>query len=88
MPLFSIFHPSFNFDLEDVQDAVDRFENHVLAADKGTQGLRETISKLRESQKGVLSKLKRRHSLLADDALIVLQSTATYADSLPSTSSL
>ena len=87
--LRSIFHPSFNFDLEDAQETIERFENHVVAADKGTQGLRETVAKLREGQKGARSgrcraALYRRLMRTSTD----MQTTATCAGSLLSTSSL
>lgn len=48
----SIFHPSFNVDLEDAQETIDRFERHVEASDKSLQGLRETFARFREGEKG------------------------------------
>lgn len=61
-PRRSIFHPSFNIDLEDAQDAIDRFEHHVVAADRGTQSLRDTFAKMREGEKGAHPALRFRTS--------------------------
>ncbi|KAG6854104.1 hypothetical protein C0991_010518 [Blastosporella zonata] len=45
-----VFHPSFNVDAEDAQEAVDRFEAHTKAVGKGVQGLRNIFGRVREAR--------------------------------------
>jgi sorting nexin-9/18/33 len=47
-----VFHPAFNLDAEDAEDAVDRFDNHTRAVGKGVQGLRNIFSRIREARVG------------------------------------
>ncbi len=47
------YHPAFNVDLEDAQDAVNSFQTHARAIGKGVQGIRSVFGKLREARIGV-----------------------------------
>lgn len=48
------YHPAFNVDPEDAQDAVNAFQAHARAIGKGVQGMRSVFGKLREARIGVL----------------------------------
>ncbi|KAK7056363.1 hypothetical protein VNI00_002917 [Paramarasmius palmivorus] len=45
-----VFHPAFNLDLEDAEDAVSRFATHTKSVGKGVQGLRNIFGRVRESR--------------------------------------
>ncbi|KAF5388740.1 hypothetical protein D9757_004790 [Collybiopsis confluens] len=45
-----VFHPAFNLDLEDAEEAVERFATHTRAVGKGVQGLRSTFGRVREAR--------------------------------------
>ncbi|KAK7462902.1 hypothetical protein VKT23_007481 [Stygiomarasmius scandens] len=45
-----VFHPAFNLDLEDAEEAVERFAVHTKALGRGVQGLRGTFGKIREAR--------------------------------------
>ncbi|KAI3602522.1 sh3px3 protein [Moniliophthora roreri] len=45
-----VFHPAFNLDLEDAEDAVTRFATHTKSVGKGVQGLRNIFGRVRESR--------------------------------------
>ncbi|GLB42320.1 putative WASP-binding domain of Sorting nexin protein [Lyophyllum shimeji] len=45
-----VFHPAFNLDAEDAQEAVERFEVHTKAVGKGVQGLRNIFGRIREAR--------------------------------------
>lgn len=47
-----VFHPAFNIDAEDAEDAVDRFATHTKAVGKGVQGLRNIFGRVREARTG------------------------------------
>ncbi|RDB29754.1 Sorting nexin lst-4 [Hypsizygus marmoreus] len=45
-----VFHPAFNLDAEDAEEAVDRFDMHTKAVGKGVQGLRNIFGRIREAR--------------------------------------
>lgn len=45
-----VYHPAFNLDLEDAEEAVRRFETHTRAVGKGVQGLRNIFGRVREAR--------------------------------------
>ncbi|PPQ66553.1 hypothetical protein CVT24_007118 [Panaeolus cyanescens] len=45
-----IFHPAFNVDLEDSENALQSFHNHTRAVGKGVQALRSIFGKVREAR--------------------------------------
>ncbi|KAG7094035.1 hypothetical protein E1B28_007656 [Marasmius oreades] len=45
-----VYHPAFNVDLEDAEDAVERFSTHTKAVGKGVQGLRSIFGRVREAR--------------------------------------
>ncbi|KAJ3790418.1 hypothetical protein GGU10DRAFT_170906 [Lentinula aff. detonsa] len=45
-----VFHPAFNLDLEDAEEAVERFATHTRAVGKGVQGLRSIFGRAREAR--------------------------------------
>ncbi|KAG6903388.1 hypothetical protein C0995_013141 [Termitomyces sp. Mi166 len=45
-----VFHPAFNIDIEDAQEAVTRFEIHTRAVGKGVQDLRSIFGQVREAR--------------------------------------
>ncbi|KAF5379083.1 hypothetical protein D9615_005912 [Tricholomella constricta] len=45
-----VFHPAFNVDAEDAEEAVDRFNAHTKAVGKGVQGLRNIFGRVREAR--------------------------------------
>ncbi|KAJ3820075.1 hypothetical protein F5880DRAFT_1615887 [Lentinula raphanica] len=49
-----VFHPAFNLDLEDAEEAVARFATHTRAVGKGVQGLRNVFTRVREARLGQL----------------------------------
>ncbi|KAJ3804056.1 hypothetical protein F5876DRAFT_83860 [Lentinula aff. lateritia] len=51
-PLFyaQVFHPAFNLDLEDAEEAGERFATHTRAVGKGVQGLRSIFGRVREAR--------------------------------------
>ncbi|KAJ3766532.1 hypothetical protein FB446DRAFT_849637 [Lentinula raphanica] len=61
-----VFHPAFNLDLEDAEEAVARFATHTRAVGKGVQGLRNVFTRVREARLE-MSKVERllSYSLLS-----------------------
>ena len=47
-----VFHPAFNFDIQDASEAIEKFDNHVRAVGKGVQGMRNTFNRVREARIG------------------------------------
>jgi sorting nexin-9/18/33 len=47
-----VFHPDFNVDAEDAEEAVDRFDTHTRAIGKGVQGLRNIFGRVRDARVG------------------------------------
>ncbi|KAG5636826.1 hypothetical protein H0H81_006680 [Sphagnurus paluster] len=47
-----VFHPAFNLDAEDAEEAFDRFDVHTRAVGKGVQGLRNIFGRIREARIG------------------------------------
>ncbi|TFK34438.1 hypothetical protein BDQ12DRAFT_366564 [Crucibulum laeve] len=45
-----VYHPAFNLDAEDAQEAVNAFETHTRAVGKGVQGLRSVLGRVREAR--------------------------------------
>ncbi|KAF9072231.1 hypothetical protein BDP27DRAFT_1320612 [Rhodocollybia butyracea] len=45
-----VFHPAFNLDIEDAEEAVERFAEHTKAVGKGVQGLRAIFGRVREAR--------------------------------------
>ncbi|KAJ4476149.1 hypothetical protein C8R41DRAFT_774091 [Lentinula lateritia] len=45
-----VFHPAFNLDLEDAEEAGERFATHTRAVEKGVQGLRSIFGRVREAR--------------------------------------
>ncbi|KAK1235708.1 hypothetical protein PQX77_001079 [Marasmius sp. AFHP31] len=45
-----VFHPAFNLDLEDAEEAGDRFSTHTRAVGKGVQGLRNIFGRVRDAR--------------------------------------
>lgn len=45
-----VYHPAFNVDAEDAEEALDRFVGHTHAVGKGVQTLRAVFSKIREAR--------------------------------------
>ncbi|KAG8903855.1 hypothetical protein FRC01_008958 [Tulasnella sp. 417] len=48
-----VYHPDFNFDSEEAEETVDRFENHLAGVGRGVQGVRTVFGRLREAHVGV-----------------------------------
>jgi sorting nexin-9/18/33 len=47
-----VFHPAFNIDREDAEDALDRFDTHIKAVGRGVQGIRNIFGRTREARVG------------------------------------
>lgn len=47
-----VFHPAFNLDLEDAEEALDHFTTHTRAVGKGVQGLRNIFGQVRQARVG------------------------------------
>ena len=47
-----VYHPAFNLDLEDAEDALHCFQTHTKAVGKGIQRLRTVFGRVRESRIG------------------------------------
>lgn len=47
-----VFHPAFNLDAEEAEEAVDRFDVHIKGVGKGVQGLRNIFGRVREARIG------------------------------------
>lgn len=47
-----VYHPAFNLDAEDAEDAVNHFATHTKAVGKGVQGLRNIFGRVREARTG------------------------------------
>lgn len=47
-----VFHPAFNLDLEDAEEAITKFSTHTRAVGKGVQGLRNIFGRVREARIG------------------------------------
>ncbi|KAJ3516486.1 hypothetical protein NLJ89_g1092 [Agrocybe chaxingu] len=45
-----VYHPAFNVDLEDADDAIYSFQTHARAVGKGVQGLRSVFGRVREAR--------------------------------------
>ncbi|KAF8155604.1 hypothetical protein B0H34DRAFT_659740 [Crassisporium funariophilum] len=45
-----IYHPAFNVDLDDADEAINSFQTHTRAVGKGVQGLRSVFGKIREAR--------------------------------------
>jgi sorting nexin-9/18/33 len=50
-----VFHPAFNIDVEEAEDALDRFDTHIQAVGRGVQGLRNIFGRVREARVGRLN---------------------------------
>lgn len=48
-----VYHPMFNFDMEEVVQTVERFDRHVKAVDKSVQNMRSIYETLRSSRLGM-----------------------------------
>ncbi|KAG8974512.1 hypothetical protein FRB90_009757, partial [Tulasnella sp. 427] len=48
-----VYHPDFNFDSEEAEETVDRFENHLAGVGKGVQGVRGVFGRVREAHVGM-----------------------------------
>lgn len=49
-----VFHPAYNIDVEDAEDALDRFDTHTKAVGRGVQDLRNIFGRVREARVGGL----------------------------------
>ena len=47
-----VYHPAFNVDLEDADEAVKSFKRHTRAVGKGVQSLRNVFGRVREARIG------------------------------------
>jgi sorting nexin-9/18/33 len=47
-----VFHPAFNIDTEDAEDALDRFDIHIKTVGRGVQGIRNIFGRVREARVG------------------------------------
>jgi sorting nexin-9/18/33 len=47
-----ILHPTFNVDVDDATEVIDRFSHHTLAVSKGTQRLRDIFGGIHEVRLG------------------------------------
>lgn len=47
-----VFHPAFNVDAEEAEDAIRRFDQHTKAVGQGVQGLRNIFGRVREARIG------------------------------------
>ncbi|KAF8221076.1 hypothetical protein L208DRAFT_1447540 [Tricholoma matsutake] len=45
-----VFHPAYNIDVEDAEDALDRFDTHTKAVGRGVQDLRNIFGRVREAR--------------------------------------
>ncbi|PCH35113.1 hypothetical protein WOLCODRAFT_125460 [Wolfiporia cocos MD-104 SS10] len=45
-----VYHPAFNLDADDAQEAIERFTSHTRAVGNGVQGLRGIFGKVREAR--------------------------------------
>jgi sorting nexin-9/18/33 len=61
-----VYHPAFNLDLEDTEDAIARFTTHTRGVGKGVQGLRSVFAQVRQAR-AEMSKAERllSYSLLS-----------------------
>ncbi|KAG8955111.1 hypothetical protein FRC04_009568 [Tulasnella sp. 424] len=48
-----VYHQDFNFDSEEAEETVDRFENHLVGVGRGVQGVRGVFGRLREAHVGM-----------------------------------
>ncbi|KAG8960054.1 hypothetical protein FRC05_007128 [Tulasnella sp. 425] len=48
-----VYHQDFNFDSEEAEETVDRFENHPVGVGRGVQGVRGVFGRLREAHVGM-----------------------------------
>ena len=69
-----VFHPAFNFDIQDASETIERFDNHVRAVGKGVQGLRNTFNRVREARIGRRSHLFKYSSITDIDMYRVVKS--------------
>lgn len=54
-----VYHPAFNIDKEDINDAAELFDNHTRAVGKSVQHLRSIFSKVREARIGTCVRVDR-----------------------------
>ncbi|KAF8524273.1 PX-domain-containing protein [Hysterangium stoloniferum] len=66
-----VYHPAFNLDAEDASEAVDRFERHLKAMDRGVQGMRSIFEKVRTARLEMSNSLR----LLSYGLLSLITST-------------
>lgn len=52
----NIYHPSWNFDADEAEEVVDKFDRHLRAVGQGVQGLRGVFNKVREANVGAYHK--------------------------------
>ncbi|KAF5310964.1 hypothetical protein D9619_007949 [Psilocybe cf. subviscida] len=76
-----VYHPAFNVDLEDAEDAISSFRTHVRAVGKGVQGLRSVYGRVRQARLE-MSKVERE---LSYALLSLITSTPIISKSTPGT---
>ncbi|KAF9568707.1 hypothetical protein CPC08DRAFT_679040 [Agrocybe pediades] len=78
-----IYHPAFNVDVEEAEDAVKSFQAHTRAVGKGVQGLRSVFGRIREAR----VEMSKAERLLSYSFLSLITSKSTTSPSAPGTTS-
>lgn len=47
-----VYHPDYNLDAEEAEEAIDRFQRHLRGVGQGVQGLRGVFGKVRDANVG------------------------------------
>ncbi|KAF9494964.1 hypothetical protein BDN71DRAFT_1470800 [Pleurotus eryngii] len=77
-----VFHPAFNLDLDDANDAVERFETHTKAVEQGIQTLRSVFTGVREAH----MEMSKSNRLLSYSLLSLITSKPLASPSTPNIS--
>ncbi|PPQ86618.1 hypothetical protein CVT25_006802 [Psilocybe cyanescens] len=76
-----VYHPAFNVDLEDAEEAIKSFQNHARAVGKGVQGLRSVFGRIREAR----IEMSKAERLLSYSLLSLITSKPMASSSAPGT---
>ncbi|KAH9478454.1 Sorting nexin-33 [Psilocybe cubensis] len=76
-----VYHPAFNVDLEDAEEAINAFQNHARAVGKSVQGLRSVFGRIREAR----IEMSKAERLLSYSLLSLITSKPMAASSAPGT---
>ncbi|KAF9484995.1 hypothetical protein BDN70DRAFT_871680 [Pholiota conissans] len=78
-----VYHPAFNVDLDDAEDAVTSFKRHTRAVGKGVQSLRNVFGRVRDAR----IEMSKAERLLSYTLLSLITSTPIASESAPGTTS-